>query len=547
MKKIFILTTALLISLLCLSKNVSAAEEDPKLEYGVQNGVQTTSMSIDEGLEILGYNPGDFKIKETLVVDENYKLTEKLGNNGVWSDGNMAPVEFLGVTESYEYTNSTGYIDSYIYFYTPYRLDLTAYSDDWSPLATSYFSASSIMLMLNDDKMKTEEDYEGYWINIYGNVGLDFDLQNWNLMGSTVRYFVTTDDEAEQGSVSEGVTRICFRVYTDDDLKVKRNYYIEKYCYSYDTPEFDPVCSSAVNPSFNVSFSAIGEDGEVDSDLNVDPGYSDSTMFTVNRKSVVCVEAEHYIYNWKVKFLFWDIKKAQSFIVLRNKKTGEIIDNLTEMQIIYKLEGDNQYREAKKNKSDKSNFFTLSQTFGSEQKTGKLSEPTKEQIKSFKEVIIPKLSEPYPYSEMPQYLWMWNYNWLDEVHTVYVWYEVEAGSVVQGSCYESGLHVEYDEDGNALGVFDGEGNQIEDQKFTQSGVLINDDGSYRLPENSEVQDVITEDDEENTLDKILEILDVILTITIVLFVGIIVIKYIFPLIIGLFTKKDSSKKKKKKK
>ena len=149
-------------------------------------------------------------------------------SNGMWEDEYPAPVEFLGVTESYEYTDSTGYIDSYIYFYTPYRLDLTEfYDDEYCPIATSFFSASSIMLMLNSDKMKNQEDYEGYWINIYGYTGLDFDLQNWNHMSYNYRYYVTTDDGMEEGSISEGIIRICFRVYTKEDLKVKRNYYIE--------------------------------------------------------------------------------------------------------------------------------------------------------------------------------------------------------------------------------------------------------------------------------------------------------------------------------
>lgn len=536
MKKLLLLTMLVLFSLLCLPTKANAASNDELLDYGVQNGVQTTSMTIDEGLQILGYNPSSFYIKETLILDDNYNLSERLGRNGINPDYGC-PVEFLGVTESYENLDS-GYIDSYIYFYTPYRLDATEYFDfgeEWNYSATDYLDFKAIMLMVNEDKMKVQEDYEGFWINIYGYQGLDFDMQYWTQV-SGVRPYVTTDDE--DNSISQGVTRICFRVYTVDDLKVKRNYYIEKFCYEYSDPVLGRIQSN-VTPSFNVSFSPVSEDGEVDSDLSVDPGYSDSTMFKVTRKSVIMVEAEHYVYNYSL--FFGLIKKCNDFIVLRNKNTGQRIENCVEMQIIFKLDGDKQYREVKQSNTGKTLIFKVENVFS---KNGQFFTASKSLQNDFKKEVIPKLNINYPYEEMPDYMWAWNYK-VNEVHTVYIWTEVEAGTVVQGSCYENGLHVEYDENGNALGVFDANGNYIENIKYTNSGIILNDDGSYRLPENSAIKDVIYDGDDTNqTLDKILVILELIVNLAIVILVIIVLFKIVIPAIKSIF-KNDSKPKNKK--
>ena len=535
MKKILLLTMFALFTMFCIPSKVHAAEDDGKLEYGVQNGVQTAAMTIDEGLEILGYSPSDFVIKETLNLDENYKLTDRLGNNGIYNSEYYCPFEFLGVTESYEHISS-GYVDSYIYYYTPYRLDYTIEDETYTFTASDYLSASSIMLMVNEDKMKVQEDYEGFWINIYGYQGLDFDLQDWDYLdgNSGVRPFVTSENE--DNSISQGVTRICFRVYTEQDLKVKRNYYIENYCYKYGDPVVGMV-SSRVTPSFNVSFSPVTEDGEVDSDLGVDPGYSDSTMFKVTRKSVIMVEAEHYVYNYSL--FFGLLKKCNDFIVLRNKNTGQRIENCVEMQIIFKLDGDKQYREVKQSNTGKTRIFKLENVFS---KNGQFITVSESLKNNFKKEVIPKLNINYPYEEMPDYMWAWNYK-VNEVHTVYIWIEVEAGTVVQGSCYESGLHVEYDENGNALGVFDYEGNYIENMKYSDSGIILNEDGSYRLPENSEIKDIIDDDKTNQVLDKIFVILETLVILVIGVFIIIVLFKVVIPVVKRVF--KDDSKNKKR--
>ena len=533
-RRIFLLALLSLIGVLSFSNKVDAAENE-KLDYGVQNGIQTSEMSIDEGLEILGYNPNDFQIKETIIMDNKSDLSDKLGDIEGYNREYNSPVEFIGVTESYENLDS-GYIDSYIYFYTPYRLDASQYLErEYNLLATDYFQSKAIMLYVNEDKMNIQEDHDGYWINIYGYAGsdMDFDMQYWSNYPDAGRSYLTTDDE--ENSISQGVTRLRFRIYTFDDLDVERNYYIEKFIYQYTNPSTGNV-SSNVNPSFNVSFSPMSEDGKVDSDLGVDPEYSDSTMFKVYRKSVIMVEAEHYVYNYSL--FFGLIKKCNDFIVLRNKNTGQRIENCVEMQIIFKLDGDKQYREVKQSNTGKTLIFKLENVFS---KNGQFFTASKSLQNDFKKEVIPKLNINYPYEEMPDYMWAWNYK-VNEVHTVYIWTEVEAGTVVQGSCYENGLHVEYDENGNALGVFDYEGNYIKNMKYSDSGIILNEDGSYRLPGNSVVKDIVYDDDDDDgLLDKILEILDKILNIVIVIacvIAGVYVVK-----IVKKVSKKNSKTKK----
>ena len=472
MKKLILFLSTFIFGALSLFNGyIANAAND--INGGTQNGQQTHDMTIDEGLEILDLDPNDFRYKEIIKCDLTTDLTKYFGVNGI---KDKTPVEVIGITESYEYTETSGYIDTYVYLYSPYALDILG---DITPF-TSYYSSCAIMFYLNEDKMDLSSG-DGWWLGVHNS---------YQDMDAVMQYFETNllrahvKSEHEPNSISQGVTRLRFRIYTADDLTKERNYYLEKVVYDYETIDGELI-SSNCTPSFNASFSAIKDDGNVDTDKEYDEEFTDTTIFQVKNKSIICVEAKHFIHvefrDWWPNFL--DYYRSYSFILLRNAKTGEFIDNCQAMQIDFKLEGDEQYRSIKKDNLGDRSTFKIGNILS---ETGQFQDTGDKDLEYFKENVEPNLSSPYQYEEYPQYKWMWNFH-LIECKTVYIWTEVEAGTVVQGSCYANGMHPEYDENGNCLGVFDYKGNKVEGYKVGASGVITEEDGSYVDPSGSKTE------------------------------------------------------------
>lgn len=460
---------------------ICASANNKTREPGVQQGIQTRDMSIDEGLKILGYNPSDFQIKETINVTSStdlepyYSIYEKREYD--------TPIEVLGITESYE-SISEGFIDTYIYLYSPYKLS-TSSNDNIQHFSTKM----AMMLQVNDNKGSVNNSGDGFWINFYGNSGCDMELQDFENLSNS--YIFTS---MRPGSVSSGVTRINIRLYKSTELDISRLYYVEKIVYSYANYKTQDVKSGNVTPSISTKFK--GEDVEV----GYDPDFSDSTMFTVANKSVVCVEAINYIYNRKQLF----IDKTNVFILLRNKETLAPIDNCKAMQIIYKIGKDKNYRTVTNTNIGTTNYYKWGNVTS---KAGQFGNVTSDLLERFKDKIVPRLENGvYPYTEYPQYVWSWNWE-VKECETVYIWYEVEAGTTVQGSCYKNGLHVEYDENGNALGVYDRNGKRVDNVSYdSNTGLILNEDGSVKLPENSKTDLVYEELSEAAKMQSTIEIL-----------------------------------------
>lgn len=475
MKKVLLLIIALVLSVIS-SINISASQ------LPVQSGKQINSMSVDEGLKTLGLNPGDYTYKESVITSIDTDMTKYLGVNGYIKDKEYTPIEFLGITESYEYLEQ-GYIDSYVYFYTPYKFFINSKNYNIFDLAFNL----NIMFQLNDNKMNITEGRDGWWFALNGSTpGMDAYYQDYE---SLSRSLVSSDDEV--GSASEGVIRLRLRVYKKADLDIKRRYYVEKIVFDYEDYKSQADISSHTTPSIGCWFSAVKDDGEVDTGTDIDPGYTDTSVFTVNNKSVICVEAYSYIYNFKLSFQ----EKTNVFILLRNKSSGEYIDNCKAMQIIYKISGDKDYRSAIENNVGKSSFYKIGNVHS---KQGQFGDMTNISLNSFKKNVMPYIEDGYSFEEYPQYYWSWNYK-VVECKTVYIWTEVEAGTLVQGSCYVNGLHVEYDDNGNALGVYDQYGNKVEGVDYNADGVLLNPDGSIRVPESSKDVQI---DNNESLLEKL---------------------------------------------
>ena len=468
MKKIILFCSLFLVGVFLFFNGYNASAQGD-IVGGVQTGVQTQDMTIDEGLKILGLNPSDFKYKEIIKCDLETDLVEYFGKNGIKES---TPVEVLGITESYEFTNTSGFIDTYLYLYSPYGLDILG--DIYS--FTRYCDSSALKFGLNDDK--NNSDTLSWWLGIK-NEYKDMDSVMQEFETTLLRANVVSEDE--NGSISEGITRLRFRVYTHDDIKVDRQYYVDKFVYSYTNIIDDEEVISNCTPSFNATFSAIKEDGGVDTDKEYDEEFTDTNIFQVKNKSIVCVEVKNYIFN---KHYWFGLNKTRVYILLRNKETGEYIDNCKSMQIIYKLKKDkpeDKYRTVKKDNVGETDKFETNNLLST---SGQFGTCTEDLLKDFKDNLIPEIEGGYEYEELPQYIWAWNYN-VTECQTIYVWYEVEKGTIVQGSAYKNGLHIEYDEEGNSLGVFDKDGNAVEGVNYDEkTGVLLNEDGTTKLPENS---------------------------------------------------------------
>ena len=428
------------------------------LTGGVQLGGQTQNMTIDEGLRNLGLNPYDFSsYKDNIKINEETELREFFDVR--YNENYPTPVECLGITESYEFVDTSGYIDTYVYLWSPYAIDYSLFDDsivytdgtNCFPFL-NYMSNSCFMLMLNEDKMENKtSDGEGWFYDINGfSASCDDSLFQYQ---DFVRPYV---ESADDESISKGVVRIRFRIYTKEDLKVERNYYFEKFIFTYFNPSTMEEEHSSCTPSFNAKFSAIKDDGNVDTDKEYDEEFTDTDIFQVKNKSVVMVEVENYIYN---RNFFFGLNKTRVYILLRNKETGELIDNCKSMQIIYKFADDSKeedYHTIRKDNVGSLNKFTFGNLTS---KTGQFGTCTDDLLNDFESIIKPNIEGGYKYSELPQYYWAWNYN-VSECQTIYVWYEVEKGTIVKGSTYANGLHTEYDDDGNCLGVFDKDGNYM---------------------------------------------------------------------------------------
>lgn len=441
---------------------------------GGQSGIQTRDMTIDEGLKILGYNPSDFKIKQNIKVDEKTDLSPYYGR---WDkrEDNYCPIEVIGLTEGYDYLED-GYIDTYIYMYTPYQLSYNT-NDNIMNGTTSM----SLKMDVNEEYENIDSTY--YYVNLHGAGKFDNDIQKYEELR---RAYVYTSQEA--GSVSSGVTRILLRIYNASDITKERKYRVEKVLYNYFNPATGESEEGTTTPHINFKY----KDKQVISSMDED---TDSSAFVVKNKSIVCVEAYAVPYHWSGGFNW--VKKTNVFITLRDKQTGEYIDNATSIQAVFKIKGDSEYREPKCN-VDKSSAFMK---FGNiKSKDGQLQYASKSTKWIFKKKIMPKMKEPYPYDEEPTYEWSWNY-YVEDFKVVYIWHMVEKGTVVQGSCYENGLHVEYDDNGKPLGVYDKDGNKYSNIKYDDAGVLLNDDDSIRMPEYSHKSLDVIYGEDNNFIDK----------------------------------------------
>lgn len=452
---------------------------------GGQSGIQTRDMTIDEGLKILGYEPSAFQMKQEIRYDDKIDLSEYYSYYN--KSGNDCPFEVIGVTESYEYLED-GYIDTYVYLYTPYNL---IYPNKNADGHYQQLSDGSYVYNKFSEENKNDSILLGIssmTLDVVGsNSYLKLDVNDSN--AKFERAYIHTSQEPK--SVSSGVTRALFRIYNASDITKERKYSFPVISYTYYNPAADKIISGSTNPRIRFTY----KDKQVISSIDED---TTSSAFVVKNKSVIPVEAYSIPYHDNIS-PFQD--KTQIYITLVNKETGEYIKNAIAIHAKYYIRN-KKYDETVNIRHGYG--LPMTATFS---KKGNINYITEPDLYFFKKDVLPNMKESYKYDEYPEYVWTWNW-WVADFSIFYILCEVEKGTVVQGSCYENGLHVEYDDNGKPLGVYDKDGNKYSNIKYDENGCLLNDDGTVRSPENSHTaDDVIAKKDHESILDKAKDMVD----------------------------------------
>lgn len=475
--KFFILSIIYTLATLFTTFYFPAYASEKTNKPGVQNGVQTYDMTIDEGLEILGYDPRNYQTFNILDYYEHLDLKEYFGDGLI--DLDVTPIEVLGITESYEFVDTQNYIDTYVYIYTPYCINLTDTELGTMVPLTSYANAKAIMFQMNEDKMNVGENNDGWWLNLYGYSNLEHDMQDYS---SLARSYITSEEESN--SVSSGVTRLRIRVYTKADLNKIRNYYVEKLIFKYHDYATDTLVSSYVTPSFNTKFSVIDKNGNVDVEVGVDDEFTDSNIWKPKDTDKYNVKwAEGNVKYWTYRFkptinpLTWgylwdDMTVAYIRITDNNDK---LLDNVTHLECKYEVDGKVYHVDEDINLTylDKSGFISLGE-YGLFTSYDYYWDKVSVSTTVFKHDKLAKIFDGSDGSEVYKkcnYIWQWGEN-VTNIQYLYVWYlDPVTGEENALSFYEDGLHPLYNEKGDLLGVYDKDGNLVDKYTLSNNGLI----------------------------------------------------------------------------
>lgn len=97
-----------------------------------------------------------------------------------------------------------------------------------------------------------------------------------------------------------------------------------------------------------------------------------------------------------------------------------------------------------------------------------------------------RLKKEFKDYELCNYIWDWSYDVYDIVY-LYIWYlDPETGKEVAGSFMPDGAHPLYDENGVLKGIYDVDGNPLDDYSLGADGIIEDETG----------KDIITSDDQK---------------------------------------------------
>lgn len=172
-----------------------------------------------------------------------------------------------------------------------------------------------------------------------------------------------------------------------------------------------------------------------------------------------------HIWKWYTPWL----DKTRSYIRITDQK-GNFINDLTRLEASFKIGGEQFW--VNKTRQD-GNSFTNDNIYSKDGQLTSYSAASYNNGASFySHEEAKKVWENY---EECNYIWSWNYN-IEELIYLYVWYlDPETGKEVAGSFMPDGAHPLYDENGVLKGIYDVDGNPLDDYSLGADGII--DDGN----------------------------------------------------------------------
>lgn len=209
-------------------------------------------------------------------------------------------------------------------------------------------------------------------------------------------------------------------------------------------------------------------------------------------------EVETVSYNWKNKYSIFSGRtryyECVSFVDMVDMTTGNRILNASSLTFIYSYKGKTYSKE--KNVFDLSNLGFW-EGFSENNNYFKSSYIRLVSAESMGDDITNRaVYKNREKSFDPGYYILFGNGRtspIKDCNIAYVWYEV-AGSTIQVSFYEDGLHARYDTNGNFIGIFDINDNYYPEYSCDENGVIIDFNGKYIPIEGCTITNTIIENE-----------------------------------------------------
>ncbi len=226
--------------------------------------------------------------------------------------------------------------------------------------------------------------------------------------------------------------------------------------------------------------------------------------------------------------------RTVSYIRITDQK-GNFITNVTRLKASYIIDGKKYTRN--KDISDKGfqdHMFTMGNVLS---KDGQFTICTERD----NNICFKKKFKDFDKAETDfeecNFKWMWNFK-VSEIVYLYVWYlDPETGNEVASSFMPNGAHPLYDENGVLKGIYDANGNPLDDYSMGADGIIEDETGKDLVqPEDQFVGQIESSSffkTASETLNKILDTITIIFSLIIGIVIFMVFIRF-FKKIINLF-------------
>lgn len=199
---------------------------------------------------------------------------------------------------------------------------------------------------------------------------------------------------------------------------------------------------------------------------------------------------------WTIRGRFyWGLIQKTNCYLRITDQNGNFINDVVRLKAKFYIDG-KQHLVNKDIKNNTSGFFSFGNLFS---KDGEFVPCTKKNNDVlYGKEFYDSSGEKSKYEEC-NYRWCWNFN-IEKIVYLYVWYlDAETGKEVAGSFMPDGAHPLYDENGVLKGIYDVNGNPLDDYSMGADGIIEDKTGKDL---------VIWEDQFEGGVTEELEIIDI---------------------------------------